>query len=267
MDRKKPELLLASFPRSGNTYLRNILYEVYGIYSWNNLRKFYKNSEHIARLQRKIESGISNEKKIAKLEELQRFGSFPNLKTHELPQEILPYCTEDVKIIYMIRDGRDACVSAAHHRSDLISPGSDFVDNLKQAINASMGSYFGGWSKNVQEWMEIAHKVIFFEELVNDPIGTTEQFRGLLDLPEPDADKLPTFESQRDGQAHFGGAARPQLSDEEKDNFNKKFFRKGKVGGWKEEMPEEMQELYWEKHGEMSEKLGYLKDGTIKRPV
>jgi hypothetical protein len=166
----------------------------------------------------------------------------------------------------MIRDGRDACVSAAHHRSDLISPGSDYNDNLKQAIEASLGSYFGGWSKNVEDYLKIAHAVIYFEELVKNPIETVETLRGVLDLPEPKIDKLPTFESQRDGMAHFGGAARPQLSDEERDDFNKKFFRKGAVGGWKEEMPEDMQELFWEKHGVTMEKVGYSKDGSFSRP-
>lgn len=266
MERKKPELLLASFPRSGNTYLRNILYEVYGIYSWNNLRKYYNNAKQYDRLSRKIAEGKSNEKKLAKLAELEQFRKFHNMKTHELPAEILPYCVDDVKIVYMIRDGRDACVSAAHHRCDLIAPGSDFIENLKQAINASMGSYFGGWSKNVEEWLKIAHRVIFFEELVDDPIKVTEQLRGLIDMPEPDTAKVPTFESQREGKAHFGGGARPQLSEEEKDEFNKKFFRKGKVGGWKEEMPEDLQELFWEKHGATMEKVGYMKDGSIKRP-
>ncbi|NQT78522.1 MAG: sulfotransferase domain-containing protein [Bacteroidetes bacterium] len=265
MERKKPEILLTSFPRSGNTYLRNILFEVYGIYSWNNLRKYYNNVKHQDRLRRKIESGKSNDIKLAKLEELKAFGNFPILKSHELPHDILPYCVPDVKIIYMIRDGRDACVSAAHHRSDLVAPGSDYYGNLKQAIQASLGSYFGGWSKNVEEWMKISHKVIFFEDLVKNPIEITEQLRDVLDLPEPDTAKLPTFESQREGKAHFGGSARPQLSDEEKDDFNKKFFRKGAIGGWKEEMPEELQLLFWEKHGQTMEKIGYLKDGTIKR--
>ena len=130
-----------------------------------------------------------------------------------------------------------------------------------------MGSYFGGWSKNVEAWLKIAHKVIYFEDLVKDPVSVTEQLRGVIEMPEADVSKLPTFESQRDGQAHFGGAARPQLSEEEKEDFNKKFFRKGQVGGWKEEMPEDMHELYWEKHGATSEKLGYLKDGTTNRPV
>lgn len=266
MERKKPTLLLASFPRSGNTYLRNILYEVYEIYSWNNLRKFYNSAEHLEKLRRKIEMGRSNEKKLTKLKELEFFNSFPNLKTHEMPAEILPYCAEDVKIVYLIRDGRDACLSSAHHRSDLVSPGSDFNENLKQAIKANMGSYFGGWSKNVNEWMKIAHEVLFFEELIDDPIGQASKLQELLNLPEPKLDNVPTFESQRDGLAHFGGAARPQLSDEEKDEFNKKFFRSGKVGGWKEEMPQDMQELFWELHGETSERLGYMKDGSIVRP-
>ena len=229
MERRKPEVLLASFPRSGNTYLRNILFEVYGIYSWNNLRKYYNNLEHLERIKAKIESGGGNEKKLAKLEELKTFSSFPILKTHEMPDEILPYCAPDVKIIYLIRDGRDANVSEAHHRSDLISPGSDFLENLRHSVDATHGSHFGGWSNNVEAWLKIAHEVMFFEELIENPIEETEKLRDMLNLPDPDISKLPTFESQRDGKAHFGGSARPQLSDEEREEFNKKFFRKGMV--------------------------------------
>lgn len=266
MEQFKPELLLASFPRSGNTYLRNILFDVYGIYSWNNLKKYHNNFESIERLRKKIESGKSNDKKLARLSEMEKLGRSKVMKTHEIPGGVLPYCSNDVKVIYLIRDGRDACVSSAHHRSDIVSPGSDYRTNLIDAINASMGSYFGGWSKNVEEWLKIADKVIFFEELVADPLKVLESLRDTIELPEADASKLPTFESQRHGMAHFGGGARPQLTDAERDEFNKKFFRKGKVGGWKEEMPEDLQQLFWEKHGKTSEKLGYMKDGSMKRP-
>lgn len=266
MESKKPDVLLASFPRSGNTYLRNILYDVYGIYSWNNLRKYYNNFDHIDELKKKISRGKSNDKKLNRLAEMEQLASSRVMKTHERPGNILPECSPGVKIIYLIRDGRDACISSAHHRSDIVSPGSDFLGNLRDAILASMGTHFGGWSKNVEEWMEVAHKVIFFEDLVHDPIGTVEQLRDVLPLPEPDVSRLPTFESQREGSSHFGGGARPQLSDEERENFNKKFFRSGKIGGWKDEMPVDIQELYWEKHGSISESIGYMKDGTINRP-
>jgi SAM-dependent methyltransferase len=40
------------------------------------------------------------------------------------------------------------------------------------------------------------------------------------------------------------------------------FFRKGKVGGWREEMPLGLQELFWQHHREAMETLGYAIDDS-----
>ncbi|RLD78800.1 MAG: hypothetical protein DRJ15_10775, partial [Bacteroidetes bacterium] len=169
------------------------------------------------------------------------------------------------KIIYLVRDGRDALVSMAHHRKDIIEPGSDYIDNLKEALWAPMGSYFGGWGTNVREWTEIADLVIHFDELVNDTEKVIERLREVLDLPEPDMQKIPTFDSQRKGGSHFGGKKRKKLSQEEQDAFNQQFFRSGKSGGWKEEMPEDIQEKFWDKYSDIMIKMGYSRDGSIKQ--
>ena len=49
-------------------------------------------------------------------------------------------------------------------------------------------------------------------------------------------------------------------------DWRKKFFRRGKVGAWKDEMPEIMQQLFWDLHGETMEKLGYT-EGRWARPT
>lgn len=106
---------LASFPRSGNTFFRNILYEVYGISS---------SEYHMEKTKKVIED----------------FDSFPVIKTHLLPHQ-LPKNLQDLKSVYIIRDGRDALVSLAHHRKDIIAPGSNYYKNLTEAILARGGSF------------------------------------------------------------------------------------------------------------------------------
>ena len=49
---QKPNVVLASFPRSGNTFLRNILIDVAGIYSWNNLKVYKKALRNLHRLEK-----------------------------------------------------------------------------------------------------------------------------------------------------------------------------------------------------------------------
>lgn len=260
MDYKKikPNIILASFPRSGNTFLRNVLYEVYGIYSWNSIDVYNKNTIRLADLteQKKTNEKL-NEQKENRLQELTLKLKFQVVKSHELPSKTLSRCAKNPLIIYLVRDGRDALVSMAHHRKDIVKPGTDFLENLNEAINAPLGTYFGGWSRNVAEWTKIADIVIKFEDFIVDPLKYTESLRSFISLPAPDINKIPTFESQKTGNAHFGGKQRQKFSEEERIIFSKKFFRKGKVGGWKEEMPENVHQFFWKKHGHIMQKMGY----------
>jgi len=238
--------------------------DVFDIYSWNNIVVYNDALKGYEKLSEKKEHNtisVSGEKKLMKLEEQL---AYPVVKTHELPRSILPLCNSDTKIIYLMRDGRDALVSMAHHRKDIIKPGSDFIANLKEALWAPMGSYFGGWGKNVTQWTKIADLVIHFEKLVADPHKEILRIQKLLDLPDPKLENIPTFSSQREGGSHFGGAKRKHLSKEERDEFNQRFFRSGKAGGWKEEMPEGIQEKFWKKYGGIMQKYGYTKHGDIK---
>ena len=260
---RKPKLILASFPRSGNTFLRNILLDVFDVYSWNNIivyNEALKGQEKLAEKKKNQAIGAAAEKKLKKLNAQL---AYPVIKTHELPRNILPLCSRDVKIIYLVRDGRDALVSMAHHRKDIIKPGSDFISNLKEALWAPMGSYFGGWGKNVSAWTKIADLVIHFEKLVENPEKEILRIQKLLDLPDAKLENIPTFSSQREGGSHFGGTKRKRLSEKEKDKFNQQFFRSGKSGGWKEEMPADMQEKFWKKYGEVMKKNGYSKEGNL----
>ncbi|MBT3209459.1 MAG: hypothetical protein HN704_13270 [Bacteroidetes bacterium] len=260
-DIDKPNIILASFPRSGNTFLRNVLYEVYGIYSWNSIEIYNKSIEKLQNLsERKQKKGKLNEKAEFRLSELQSKFNFLVLKSHELPSKTLRLCAKENHIIYLVRDGRDALISMAHHRKDIVEPGTDFTKNLKSAIRAPFGSYFGGWSRNVEQWTKLADIVIKFEDFILDPLKYTESFRSFMDMPEPLADKIPTFESQRNGDAFFGGNERQKYTESEKHEFNNLFFRRGKVGEWKNEMSEKLQRMFWKKHGNTLEKMGYTKD-------
>lgn len=231
---------LASFPRSGNTFIRNILYEVYGIAS----STFHYQTEYPVDLN---------------------YDQFSFVKTHELPQLLKP---TDISIpsVYIVRDGRDALVSMAHHRKDIIAPGSDFYQNLKEAIIADHGSFFGGWSKNVEQWILKSNIIIRYEDLIKDPIGSVERIRQLYDLPKPQIEKLPSFEKLKNGIPKYGADRDRNISDDQKKEKSSKFFRKGKSGGWKEEMPDDLHNLFWSYHGETMEKLGYTYEGEIVTP-
>ncbi|MCF6341740.1 MAG: glycosyltransferase [Bacteroidales bacterium] len=229
---------LSSFPRSGNTFFRNVLYEVYGLESTTfHLEPGYHLDEN--------------------------YADYPFVKTHLLPDQLKPG-DSSIPAIYIIRDGRDALVSMAHHRKDIIAPGSDFYENLKVAIIADRGSFFGGWSENVSEWILRADMVIRYEDLLIDPVKEAERMRALFDLPKPDESRVPRFEQLKFGIPQYGSGKVHGFSEARMKELAQKNFRKGRAGSWKEEMPEELVDLFWSYHGDTMERVGYTYDGKIK---
>ncbi|RMF01365.1 MAG: hypothetical protein D6772_04920 [Bacteroidetes bacterium] len=206
---------LASYPRSGNTFFRNVLYAVYGLESSTyRLRRQDKHAD---------------------------FQDYPVVKTHLAPEQ-LPKAIRNYPAVYLIRDGRDAIVSSAHRRRDMVKQGSDFYLNMLYAILAKEGAFFGGWSHNVSAWTARANLCIYFKDLIADPIREIEKLRTILPLPEPRMDKLPSFADLKAGKGRYQGGRKADKAQ--------KFFRSGKRGGWRQEMPEELHLLFWDLHGE-----------------
>ncbi|MBV6653445.1 MAG: sulfotransferase domain-containing protein, partial [Mameliella sp.] len=222
---------LASFPRSGNTFFRNILFEVYG-----------------------LESSTFHREENYPMDE--NYAAFPFVKAHLLPDQ-LPQEHRSAPKVYIVRDGRDALVSLAHHRKDIIEPGTAFYTNLLEATLALGGSYFGGWSENVKQWTAEADVVIRYEDLIADPLTEVEKLRKVIDLPEPQRERLPTFEKLKFGQPQYGSGATFLAREEDVAALAQKNFRKGKAGSWKEEMPDELLPLFYELHGNTLRALGY----------
>lgn len=228
---------LASFPRSGNTFFRNAMFELYGMESYD----YYP-----------VRGVKINED----------YTKYPIVKTHMLPWQVEP-ADESIPAIYLVRDGRDALVSMAHQRKDIIAPGSDFNENLKMAIVAEYGSYFGGWSENCRQWIKRSDIIIRYEDLISDSRATFERVRKLMNLPEPDYSKIPTFEQLKFGRPQYGNGTEELLGGAQIEDYSKKFYRKGKAGGWRDDMSVEMHDLFWSYHGEMMEHLGYSYSGEI----
>ncbi|MEO0725258.1 MAG: glycosyltransferase [Bacteroidota bacterium] len=218
---------LASFPRSGNTFFRNVLHEVYG-----------------------ISSGSYHQDPTKRLNK--NYASFPVVKTHLLPRD-LPENLRTAKSVYILRDGRDSLVSIAHHRKDIVARGSDFYVNLLLAVLALNDSYFGGWSKNVNAWTAKADIVIRFEDLIEDPIREIEKLRAIMDLPEPRLDKLPSFQKLKFGAPKYGGGTIKGTDT----SRAAKHFRRGKIGGWRDEMPPEIEALIYRVHGRTLQNHGF----------
>ena len=159
---------IASYPRSGNTYYRMLLSQMYGVktYSIYNDPLFDKLGATEAVGHRQLPASI---------EELSLDNANYFVKTHDLP-------TDDSPTIYIVRDGRDALVSYTNYlisfnkKSGIFSRLKDVVDvgrfrrTLRKLIVDS--SSFGGWSNNVISWTRSRKGgiifVIRYEDLIVD---------------------------------------------------------------------------------------------------
>jgi len=196
---------LASYPRSGNTFFRIVLHEVYGIESSTyHLEDDYP-----------VDADYSD---------------YPVVKTHLLPSKLRPN-DPSIPAVYLVRDGRDTIVSMAHQRKDFTDLYSNYYMNMREAILAQGDSYFGGWSKNVSQWVERASIVIKFEDLILDPIGSIEQLRSIMDLPQPNITKLPSFQDLKEKDFRYGTGKIHNFADQDREKRREFFFRRGKIGG------------------------------------
>ena len=223
---------LASYPRSGNTFFRNVLFEVYGISS---------STYHLGK-----------KKKVAP-----NLASFPIVKTHLLPHQ-LPVEYQSIKSIYLIRDGRDASVSLAHHRKEIKKTNSNYLTNLTKVILGIGGNYPDGWSRHVKDWGNHSSIIIKYEDLIQDPIKQVERLRSIINLPKPQLEKLPTFQSQKKGNIQYG--CEDNLKESEKRKIANLFFRRGIIGSYKDEMPKLLQLLFWVKHKRQMKIFQYYKN-------
>jgi glycosyltransferase involved in cell wall biosynthesis len=223
---------LASYPRSGSTFFRIVLDEVYGIES----STFHREEDYPVD---------------------EDYTTYPVVKTHLLPDELVP-ADPSIPGVYLVRDGRDCVVSLAHYRQRLIAGSSDFAVNLAEAIEASKGSHFGGWSEHVRRWSARAALTIRFEELILDPIGCAERLRPWLDLPEPRVERLPGFADLKSKDFKYGSGVEHGFDQATREHWRTAKFRRGRVGAWRDELPERLHLTFLRLHGDELIRLGYV---------
>lgn len=227
------KIWIASFPRSGNTFFRNVLFHVYGLDSLED------------------ESLVK---------ERHTKDPLVFIKAHLLPYQLKTYNPKKDVVVYLVRDGRDSICSLAFKRKNLIDPESSMHQNFLEATKADRGSFFGGWANNCRLWLAEECILVRFENLVKDPKAVFAELEKVIALPKANWDELPTFEKQKQGIAKHG--IEPDYNYQGGD-FSQKFFRKGEIGNWRTEMPLEFQQLFWKNSADMMTRLGYTEDGGV----
>ena len=274
---------LASYPKSGNTWLRVYLYHLMRLMNGlprtdNDLHALDKASTYEARLVGLFEELLGKPLATASRYEVaivrpqvhaaivQRTGGVSLVKTHAALGQLGDIPTHNLAVsagtIYLVRDPRDVAISlAAHNGSTIDAAITDMETSSYGTQNSDQAAFevWGSWRENTLSWTDKPHKavlVVRFEDMLGDPTPTfTAIAEHLRQKPTPEqiqeAIALSSFQELRDAEIAAGDfRERSERAD--------RFFREGRAGEWREKLTPEQVARIEHKHHDMMGKFGYL---------
>jgi hypothetical protein len=177
-----------------------------------------------------------------------RFGTPTFFKTHHLPQP------EYRRVIYLVRDGRDAMVSYFHFLAALRGA-PDFL----KLVTTGESLFPCRWHEHIEAWLANPHgaeiMIIRYERLKEDILGELKricQFAGL----ERDQSMLERI-AQNSTFAALSERER-KLGWQDAWPKDKAFVRRGIVGSFRDEMPEAVLKAFTEVSMPALKRLDYL---------
>jgi hypothetical protein len=213
---------LASWPRSGNTLLRLIIERcfdipTYSVYPERKLTWLFGERSN------SLGEKWCSEKHL----ELKNSEELYCIKTHQIIED-------DSPILYIARDGRDACTSLGRFWG---LPVRRIITANKIKIGAVS---IGSWSEHVQYYLP---------KLKANP-GLIIKYEYMLTSPDRVAEKISSF-MQTETRCKFSNDF-AELHKKEP-----KMFRGGRIGDWLGEFGSEDSDLFWRRHGKAMRLLGY----------
>jgi Sulfotransferase family len=198
-------------------------------------------------------------------------GDKSPLLTPETIREIAEICPE-ARVIHIIRDGRDAAVSAAHHSRNFGRARKQSVRSVGSLRRAEPGelpltgeSIFAGNSlkRMAGEWSErVGRTVVDGPALLAENYAEV-RYEDLLKKPDEEVGRLLEFlgadASEETVERCVSSASFERLSGgrERGEEDPSSFFRKGVAGDWRGYFTGEDRRVFKEAAGELLIKLGY----------
>ena len=271
-------LWLSSYPKSGNTWLRTYLANLFRNpkkpIPINELPNFALGDNflvHYEKFSGKKAEDLSPEEITSLRPRIHEwFATFQSdtvlVKTHNAcvvadgQPLITPSATAGA--IYVVRNPLDVAPSLAHHSQMTIQMAVDNICDERHALPSVEGQIeqvLLSWSGHVESWTRTPFKrlhVMRYEDMVAKPYKTFGALSKFFGLPH---------EPERVKKAIKFSAFRELKSQEEKGGFiearpdgEAKFFRSGKAGGWRKTLTEAQVAQMIEAHREVMIEYGYL---------
>jgi hypothetical protein len=215
---------IASYPRSGNTFLRILLQNIFGLLSYSLYR--IEGDTHPDPSADALDESPYLPANWRKRIRDDGTAALTLIKTHDPPED-------GHRAIYLIRDGRPAIHSYYHYTQKYAFEKVSLTDMIAGACQ------FGGWSDHYGSWRPQTRPHTLFlryEDLVANPMDIIPKLAEFLKTA-PVGGSLPTFEELQRKQPTF--------------------FRRGQNTDFATEWTPGQLALFNELHGPVMQQLGY----------
>ncbi len=271
-------LWLASYPKSGNTWLRiflaNLILNETEAVSFERVSDICPSEANEVWFQTFADRPVSelSEQEIAALRTRAQVRAAV-INKHVLPLKTHSYLGEDhghplismdstAAAIYILRDPRDIALSAGDHFG---LPLDETIDMMNKPgargipiPGVTVYEVQSTWSIHVKSWTQRRHgklHVVRYEDLLADSLGEFGKISRKLGI---------TTEEARIRRA-VEHASFEKLQEMERDQgftersiYSEKFFRSGRAGAWKDKLTPEQAKRIERDHREQMERFGYL---------
>lgn len=274
---------LASYPKSGNTWMRAFLHNFFlntrRPVNLNRLQGQVSQSDGMLMWFQMLDQRPCEEWTVEdvarmrpKVNELIARGQTGSVfcKTHNAMVTAYGFPTINLQVtsgaIYIVRNPLDLASSLADYSGITVEKAIDWLetDDLETESDAAFNHVklrLGSWSQHVESWTGRPNPrlhVVRYEDMLAHPAKAFGEVSRFLRLKSS---------RQRLLRAVRNSSFDVMRRQEESHGFNERsahqerFFRRGKAGGWKDELSESQVKRICGAHGEQMKRFGYLSPG------
>ncbi len=271
---------LASYPKSGNTWMR-ILLSNYNSRGTEPVSINAINTDGIASSRPLFDQMVGVDSTSLTFEEIDalrpevyellaaKTERLQYIKVHDaytlLPDGRPLITSTDSKAVYIVRDPLDIVPSLANHTGDSISETVRFMCDegscfscSKKKFSSQLRQKLLTWSGHVESYLEQKAMDVLVIRYEDMQVDTAAEFEKVLHFCGVSVDK------ERLRKAVGYSDFKQLKKQEEKDGFKERspkstsFFYSGKVGNWKDKLTDQQVKQIISVNGSMMKKLGYL---------
>jgi len=271
---------IASYPKSGNTWTRAFLHQLFhilegneGELTINDIDRYTTWEIGAARYAPYIEGPVATAPRAAlaaarmkvQADVAAEVDGLCLIKTHQALVMDRGHPTINLAVtagaIYVVRNPLDVAVSFAHHMGGEIDDAIDHMltENVETAPDDStVYEVYGSWRQHVESWTHAprrALRVMRYEDMLADPKGAFGALAAhLLTHPAPAQLDLAiaraSFERLRAQEDAGGFREKPKAAE--------RFFREGRAGQWRERLSRRQIRRIVIANADLMRRFGYL---------